>query len=121
MIVTAPKRLDFTSDRTKLERRLENAVRMRVDGEITREELTAVRADVTTALERMAADETARLEPVKRDLKAVRKAVRDVLRSSSVPLHEIADALKLIVRVAPDGTKGKQRELAGVYSYELDI
>lgn len=121
-VIVAPlKALDFTSDRLKLERRLENAVRMRVDGEITREELNAVRADVDTALERMTADEAARLEPVQRNLKAVRRAVREVLQSSSVPLFEVADALRLIVRVAPDGSKGKQSTLAGTYSYELDI
>jgi site-specific DNA recombinase len=116
----APRHHDLKPDRDRLQRRLDNAVKMRADGEISRDELAIIRRDVEIALEVIDAEQT-RLSTTapKPDVRAARALVQRAV--AQLPLHQIADALRLLVIVAPDGSSGKQATLPGIYTYQLEL
>jgi site-specific DNA recombinase len=113
-----PKKLDTKADRERLERRLENAIKMRLDAEITRDELAVIRADTERGLALLEAQTTPPPAP-QIDLSRIQKQIEEVLNHGE--LHQIANALKLTVSVTPDGTQGWSKTLSGVYDYVLEL
>ena len=114
----APVKLDLKPDRDRLKRRLENAIKMRSDGEITRAELEKIRGETEQALKGLEEQQRAPTPPVI-DAKALQTKLKKVLQGQ--PLHEIADLLQLTITVHPDGSSGKQKALAGIYTLEIGV